>query len=358
MTDGPAAACHFGPSTDDVGGMASVIATLVTLKLGAEAVRAAPTWRPGPYVRSAVLAARAVVTVLRLPRSTAVHLHMSAGGSFIREAAILAGARLRGMPRVVTIHGYDFAPFSERWPRLVSRVLGLATAITVLSESDLSIVRRLVSDVHVEVLPHPMPLDTEVSPVSDTSEVVLFGGEVGTRKGADVLHRAWPAVSAGRPAATCIVVGPTTALNLPSLERFEVRGPVSRQRIRELIREARVVALPSRGEALPMILGEAMAAGRPFVSTPTGGISSLAAGGILVPVDDDRALASALIELLGDAAHAQALGSAGRELCNRLMAPEAIDARLRWLYSDSMRSPRRQASLRRRPARDDPAPFR
>jgi glycosyltransferase involved in cell wall biosynthesis len=338
--------------------MASVIATLVTLKLGAEAVQAVPTWRPGPYIRSAALAARAVVTVLRLPRSTAVHLHMSAGGSFIREAAILAGARLRGMPRVVTIHGYDFAPFSERWPRLVSRVLGMATAITVLSESDRSIVRGLASDVHVEVLPNPMPLDTEASPVSDTAEVVLFGGEVGTRKGADVLHRAWPAVSASRPAATCIVVGPTTELNLPALERFEVRGPVSPQHIRELIRGARVVALPSRGEALPVILGEAMAAGRPFVSTPTGGTSSLAAGGILVPVDDNRALASALIELLGDAAHAQALGSAGRELCSRLMAPDAIDTRLRWLYSHSMRAPRRQASLRRRPARDDPTPFR
>ena len=312
--------------------MASVIGTLVDLQIGAEVVRAVPTWRPGSHLRSGALAARAAAGVLRLPPSTAVHIHMSHRGSFVREAAVLASAKLRGMPRVVTIHAGPFADFSARWPRLVARVLGMATAITVLSESDQAVVRGLVPGVHVELLPNPMPLDLCAGPASDTAEVVLFGGEVGTHKGADVLHRAWETVSASRPFATCIIVGPATGLDLPSLERFEVRGPVSRDRVKELIREARVVALPSRGEALPMILVEAMAAGRPFVSTPVGGVSSLAAGGILVPVDDYRALARALIEVLADPARAQALGEAGQALCKRWMAPDVVDARLRLLY--------------------------
>ena len=332
MSEGVRTVYHFGPSVDDVGGMASVIATLVDLQIGADVVRAVPTWRPGSHVASGVLAARAASLVLRLPRSVAVHVHLSHKGSFVRKSVILAAAKSRGLPRVVTIHGHQFATFSVRWPRCVAEVLGMATAITVLSESDLGIIRRLVPKVHAELLPNPTPLDLRAGPARGTAEMVLFAGAVGTRKGADVLHRAWPTVSAARPSATCVIVGPATELNLPNLQRLEVRGPVSPGRVKELIRQARVVALPSRGEVLPMIVTEAMAAGRPFVSTPVGGITALAAGGVLVPVDDDRALAQALIALLADPARAQALGEAGQALCKRWMAPDVVGARLRRLY--------------------------
>jgi glycosyltransferase involved in cell wall biosynthesis len=280
-----------------------------------------------------VLAARAAVEVLLLTPSTVVHVHMSEGGSFVREAAILVTAKLRGVPRVVTIHGQRFAEFSSQWPYLVARVLSMARAITVLSELDRTIVQKLAPDARVELLPNPVPVDSASGPVTDTRELVLFAGEVGMRKGADVLHRAWRGVAASRPTATCIMVGPSTELALPDLERLEVRGPVTPDSVRQLIREARVIALPSRGEALPMILSEAMAAGRPFVSTPTGGVRSLSAGGLLVPVDDDKALGAALIELLSDPDRAQALGDAGQALCERWMAPDVVDVRLRQLYA-------------------------
>ena len=326
-------AYHFGPSTDYVGGMASVIAMLVTQQIGAERVIAVPTWVPGSHVRSGLLAARAVALVLRLPRRTAVHVHMSEGGSFVREAVILAAAKCRRLPLVVTIHGPGFAEFSKRRPHLVGAVLRMASAITVLSDLDLAAVRRVAPSAHVEILPNPMPLDSLADPVADTSEVVLFAGEVGLRKGADVLQQAWEVVAHHRPLAKCIVVGPATELRLPDTERFEVRGPVDLAQVKQLIREARVIALPSRGEALPMILTEAMAAGRPFVSTPTGGIASLADGGLIVPVEDHAALADALIALLADPERAQALGSAGRALCRKRMSPEAVGARLRQLYN-------------------------
>jgi glycosyltransferase involved in cell wall biosynthesis len=333
MTDWPTAVYHFGPSARSVGGIASVIDTLVRLELGADMVHSVPTWQPGSKIRSGALAARAAAGVLRLPPSAIAHVHLSEGGSFVREAAVLASAKLRGVPRVVTIHGYRFAAFSSERPRLVARVLGMADAITVLTESDGAVVQKLAPDVHVELLPNPVSLDLDAGPVSKTREVVLFAGEVGRRKGADVLHRAWQSVSASRPMATCIIVGPATGLTLPALERLEVRGAVSQGCVRKLIRDARVVALPSRGEALPMILSEAMAAGRPFVSTPAGGVRSLAAGGLLVPIGDDDALGMALIELLSDPDRAQGLGSAGQTLCERSMAPEVVDSRLRKLYA-------------------------
>ena len=129
------------------------------------------------------------------------------------------------------------------------------------------------------------------------------------------------------------MVGPATELRLADAERLEVRPPVDRAEIQRLLSQARVVALPSRGEALPMILAEAMAAGRPFIATATGGVSALAGGGLIVAVDDHVALAGALIELLGDRERARRLAEGGLELCRERMSPQAIGSRLAELYA-------------------------
>ena len=333
---------HFGPSTRHVGGMASVIAALVGHRLGAERAHAVATWVPGSHVRSALLALRAAALVARLPSSAAVHLHLSQGGSFMREAAVLAVARIRRLPRVVTIHGPAFARFAARRPRLVGRVLRMASAVTVLNETDLAAVRALAPGVPSELLCNPVALEPATLPVEETGEVVLFAGEVGRRKGADVLRSAWEMVAAARPAARCVIVGPATELHLKPHERLEVRGAVDAAEVRRLICEARVVALPSREEALPMILTEAMAAGRPFVATPVGGVATLERGGVLVGVEDHEALASALIELLATPQRAALLAAGGQEVCRERMSPRAIASRLSELYRQ--RTPRAVSS--------------
>jgi hypothetical protein len=205
--------------------------------------------------------------------------------------------------------------------------------VTVLSDVDLEAVRSVAPQVRVAIMPNPTPVDPASPPADQTEEIVLFAGEIGHRKGADVLERAWPRVARDRPEARLIMVGPLVLDHAPAGERLEVRDPVPIEAVRELLHAVRVVVLPSRGEALPMILTEAMAARRPFVSTPTGGTPSLAPGGILVPVEDEDALAGALVELLADPRRAGELGQAGQELCRATRGAEAIDARLRALYS-------------------------
>ena len=215
-------------------------------------------------------------------------------------------------------------------------VLRAATLVTCLDGAVLDEVSRLAPLVRVELLPNPVQMDEAALPADTTRELVVFAGEIGIRKGADVLSAAWPEVARTRPEAQCVMVGPQTEYEVPSAERLTVMTAVSADMLRQLIRDARVVTLPSRAEGMPMVLTEAMAGGRPFVSTPVGGIPELArAGGVLVPAGNPEALSRSLVRFLADPALARTLGARAQEYCRETRSLEVIDARLRSLYHDA-----------------------
>jgi glycosyltransferase involved in cell wall biosynthesis len=326
---------HFGPDPATVGGMASVIRVFTEHQVGGEDVDFQPTWRPDAPLTSTRLAAAAARTLRGLPAGAVVHVHLSEKGSFVREGALVALARRCGLTTVASIHGGEFVAFAERHPRLVSAVLRRADLVSCLARETLDCVRRDVPGVRAELVPNPVLIDRDAPPAEETEELVVFAGEISTRKGAELLYRAWQLIAQRRPAARCLMVGPIIDYTPPAAERLQLRAPVGPAEVREILRNARVVALPAHAEALPMILSEAMAAGRPFVSTPVGGIPDLLAsgGGVPVAVGDHLALADRLTELLADPALARELGERGREFCARTQSLEVIDARLRELYA-------------------------
>jgi glycosyltransferase involved in cell wall biosynthesis len=76
-----------------------------------------------------------------------------------------------------------------------------------------------------------------------------------------------------------------------------------------------VVVLTSKNEGSPVALIEAMAAGRPVVSTRAGGVEDVVSDGEtgrLVPVGDAAAVARAIVDLLDDPVRAASLGAAAR----------------------------------------------
>ena len=76
-----------------------------------------------------------------------------------------------------------------------------------------------------------------------------------------------------------------------------------------------VVTLSSFNEGLPVALIEAMAAGKPVVSTDVGGVRDLILdgdNGLLVPSNDHRALAKAILYLLAKPSRRTMMGEAGR----------------------------------------------
>jgi glycosyltransferase involved in cell wall biosynthesis len=98
------------------------------------------------------------------------------------------------------------------------------------------------------------------------------------------------------------------------LDGVELLG--SRGDVPDLIAASDAFALLSEAEALPMSILEAMAQGRPVVTTDVGGAGEAVLDGetgIVVPPGDTHAAAAALAKLAGDPAAAQAMGERGRK---------------------------------------------
>jgi glycosyltransferase involved in cell wall biosynthesis len=148
--------------------------------------------------------------------------------------------------------------------------------------------------------------------------VVLGVGRLAPQKGFDVLVAA-----AGRwrdqPSAPLTVIagdGPLAArLTVQARESgADVLLLGERDDVPALLAVADIFVLPSRWEARALALQEAMRAGRAIVATTSGGTPELtgAQAAVLVPPEDDAALAEAIMAVLADGSLAATLGLAAR----------------------------------------------
>jgi glycosyltransferase involved in cell wall biosynthesis len=112
------------------------------------------------------------------------------------------------------------------------------------------------------------------------------------------------------------------------LERsVRITGWISNERVRQEIQAARALVLPSFAEGLPVVLMEAMALGRPVITTYVAGIPELVEplrSGWLVPAGDVTALAAAMRAAL--TCSPAELGALGRRGAERVRASH--DARV------------------------------
>jgi len=107
------------------------------------------------------------------------------------------------------------------------------------------------------------------------------------------------------------------AIRDAQLERqISFTGWATGERVRSEIISARAMVLPSFSENMPVVIMEAMALGRPVISTYIAGIPELVQPGKtgwLVPASDETALAGAMRDALeASAATLEKMGAAGR----------------------------------------------
>nr|WP_090276083.1 glycosyltransferase family 4 protein [Mycolicibacterium komanii]CRL69233.1 glycosyl transferase, group 1 family protein [Mycolicibacterium komanii] len=326
---------HVGPSMYSFGGTQSVIRVIWDNNIGADRIRVLSTWDGYHHLRNLVLTARAGKALAMTPRGTIAHFHISSGGAWLREGPLVRVAKVRGLRIVITIHGFDFPEFARTHPRLVRGILSRADHVIVLSEDALRTVGEVAPEVPASIVANPIVVDDHASGAGSAPPVALFAGTIGVRKGVDTLVAAWRLLLAEGIEGHCRVVGPIDDYTPPPTERLSVELPVPPDQMPSLIRSARVVVLPSRAEAMPLIVAEGLACARPAVATAIAGTPTIVPDPkMLVPVDDPSALAAAISRYLRDPGLAERDGRAGQAYIAATRSPAVIGEQLRRIYEE------------------------
>ncbi len=145
-------------------------------------------------------------------------------------------------------------------------------------------------------------------------------------KGIDLLVRAFHSLAGEFPDLDLVIIGDGPEKS--KLEQMSKNlGISNRVRFAGFLPEPEqylslfnLFALPSRIEAMPVALMQAMAAGKAIVAAKVGGVPELMEDGkegLLVPAEDESALSRAISRLLREPALAMALGAKAKERAGR-----------------------------------------
>ncbi len=125
-------------------------------------------------------------------------------------------------------------------------------------------------------------------------------------------------------------------------ENIHILGQLDEQTLLQEYARCAMLVLPSLQETAPMVIAQAMAAGKPVVATRVGGIPYLVdhgRTGLLVETGDVEGLANTMVSLLTDEARLVYLGEQGRIEANRRFRTELVAAKTYEVYKQILELP-------------------
>lgn len=238
--------------------------------------------------------------------------------------------------RVVTVHDLTPLHFPEMcqpetlvFPELIRRAVRQGAFVHTHS--------RFVADEVIEAfgaapervrvvwsgIPPLAPPATGAGPAIPFDRYVLAVGTVEPRKDYPGLVRAFDAVASSRPDVGLVIVGAdgwgaedfrAAVDRAAHRDRILQLGYVDDRDLTAVLRQADLLAYPSRYEGFGYPPLQAMAAGVPVVATAAGSVPEVVGdAAVLVAPGDGDALAAAMAAVLDDRDRAVGLGQAGRE---------------------------------------------
>jgi glycosyltransferase involved in cell wall biosynthesis len=289
--------------------------------------------RPGADLRALLAIAR----LLRRNRYDVIHLHTSKAGALGRLAALVVGQRRRVVHQP---HGHLFYGYYGRLGDAL--VLFAERLLAPLAARQLTLTARgaaehLARGVGREAQFRVIPSGVEMRPLREAArrreavrrrlgyapdDVVLMSlARLEPIKGAPLTLRAFAAAAAGRPSLRLHLAGDGPLLESLRAEAA-ARGLAARVSLdgrwahpQDLLPAADVFVLAPRNEGMGRAVIEALALGLPVIATNVGGLPEVLEHGrfgLLVPPDDEAALAAAIARLADDKTVRDELGRRGR----------------------------------------------
>lgn len=272
-----------------------------------------------------ITAFKSVGSVLRKHKPNILHTHTAKAGTLGRAAGIRSGWRRdqRRPGLIHTFHGHIFrgyfSPLKTRLFLAVERLLARFTdRIIVLSKEqalDIGTVYRVCPQEKIRIIPVGLDLDPFIQATGETLKtslgispdtfVIGVIGRLTAIKDHQTLLRGVASASktASRPLAL-VIIGQGELEEEIKKEAADLGLDVHftgwQEGTADLLPSFDLVALTSKNEGLPLVLIEAMAAGKPVVSTPVGGVPSLLNMGGTPSKNDFTVSERGLLFLVGD----------------------------------------------------------
>jgi len=246
-----------------------------------------------------------------------------------------------GYPTVVTVHGFrgEDAKYVNSWQQklrfyfdsiLIERaVMHKVKYLIAISRYVTTFYSSLFrSDIRVNYIPNAVDHSFFNLRQDTTKMIILCVGRVTPLKRIVDLINAFVKVFQQNPEAQLRIAGETTSdpayvnrvqnliQELGLVEHIHLLGHLCQEDLLKEYRECCLVVLPSGQENAPIVLAQAMAAGKPVVATSVGGVPEMVGEngerGLLVKVGDIDGLAAAISQLLIEPSRRELMGKNGR----------------------------------------------
>jgi glycosyltransferase involved in cell wall biosynthesis len=284
----------------------------------------------GHFLLSPLYCAAAALGLIgaRLTRGCCLcHVNLASFGSTLRKLFLTWLSVRLGHATVIHLHGAMFHDYYRGvgafQRRQIDRMFREAAQVIVLGSSW----RRFVAesfqlpDSRILVLPNASATRPPRAPEAVPAEI-LFLGRLGERKGVPVLIEALGRLAVSGLDWRAVIAGDGDAVpyraeveRLGLSARVTFPGWLGEAETHAHLARAALLVLPSAAEGLPMAVVEAYAWGVPVISTPVGSTPDIlhdGVEGLMVPVGDAEALATALQRLIGDPDLRRQLGANAR----------------------------------------------
>lgn len=292
--------------------------------------------RPGTRICVPEWSLGRIRTALRALSPDVMHVNLT---SFTAcRPAIVAALSLR-IPTILVDHAptAGLTAKGRLVQRLMTRLVAARVSVTHASARAAEHFGGLPPGT-VLVIHNGIPQRPPIPEAPERPPVVAAIARLSSEKGIDLLLRALPEVSGVR----LVVAGDgpereslaRLASHLAVADRVEFLGWL--EDVRPVLGRSHIVAVPSRSEAQPLVLLEAMQARRAVVATQVGGMPEVIAdgAGIVVPPNDPSALGRAIGLLVDDPVLRRAVASVG---CDRIATTYSADRMARG-YEDLYRA--------------------